>query len=387
MPDWRANLRAVSWAPYANEGEATFCLTCFVDKTLSSDIGIIWCSQNACALIRKPVPDTDGYCYTVVMEWHPGEPPPPPPAKPTFWQRMENIFWDAMDQEGRTAVAQGQAQLAMGQTVIDFFNSKDGEHIAGIAIDVIGVLCFAALFIPGIGEAELGFIAAARAGQWALTAGRVTAGLAATGSLIAARVDGKYLLLRCQDGEKAAQEWDDLPEASQELIAAAILAIPDFLVGGAMLLRDLSALPGLIGGAEKEAVRAKNQISGADQYVQKLEDKHSGAVPAGSRDAQKIAANKARAKHLEEIAKEANVKALQLSRKLYVAMLGNLPATFVGTPVIEAYFNRDNPHFWHDQTSWLGNLLTPPSTSVHNPPPPGNFSAKIGVSGQAKAGN
>lgn len=384
MPDWKANLRAMNWTPYANEGEATFCLTRFVDAALSPEIGIIWCSQDACALIRKPKPDASGYSYTVVMDWHPA--PPPPPAKPTVWQKVEKLFWDAMEREGEAELARSQADLAMGQAIVNFFGSKEGEHVTGMAVDVLGVLCFAALFIPGIGEAELGFVAAVRAGEWALTAGRVTAGMAAIGSGLAARVDGKYLLLRYFDGPsgpEAAETWDDLPEATKELIAAAMLAIPDFLVGGAMLLRDLKDLPGLIGGAEKNAAKAKNQIGGADQYVKKLEGKHDGAVPAGSRDAKKIAANKARAKQLEDIAKEAHDKSLRLSRKLYVAMLGNLPATFIGTPVVEAYFNRDNPNFWHDHTSWIGNLLTPPSHS----PPPGSFGAKLGASAQAPAGN
>jgi hypothetical protein len=386
MPDWTANTRAINWAPYSNEGEASFCLTQFINKVLSPDIGIIWCSTDACALIRKATPDADGFSYTVVMDWHPVLPPPPPPPKPSLWQKVEKIFWDEMEQEGEREVAYGQANLAFGQAVVDFFGSKDGEHITGLAFDVLGVVCFIALFIPGVGEAELGFVAAIKAGQMALTAGRVTAGLAVAGTMLAARVDGTYVLLRYRDGEEAARNWEESPEATKESIAAAILALPDFLVGGAMLARDLATLPGRIGTAGQEAARARNQIAGADQYVKKIETKHGGAVPPGSRDSKKIAANTARAERLADLAKEANLRSQQLSNKLYVAMLANAPSTFIGTPVGEAYFNHDDPHFWPDHLGWVGNLLTPPSSHATRPPP-GNFSAKIGVSGQTPSGN
>jgi hypothetical protein len=386
MPDWKTNQLAMNWAPYANEGEATFCLSRFIDKALSPDIGIIWCAADACALIRKARPDSAGFSYTVVMGWQPVVPPPPPPPKPTFWQKVEKVFWDEMAREGERDIEQGQAELAMGQAIVDFFGSKDGEHITSLAFDVLGVVCFITLFIPGVGEAELGVIAAIRAGQIALTAGRVTAGLAVAGTMLAARVDGTYVLLRYRDGEEAAKQWEDSPEASRESIAAALLALPDFAVGGVMLARDLATLPGRIGTAEQEAARAKNQIGGANQYIQKMENKHGGAVPAGSRDAKKIADNAARAKRLAELAKEANLKSQQLSNKLYVAMLANAPSTFVGTPIGEAYFNRDDPHFWHDHLSWVGALLTP-THATGTSPPAGNFSAKVGVSGQSPTGN
>lgn len=386
MPDWKANLNAVNWAPYANQGEATFCLTRFIDKALSPDIGIIWCSTDACVLIRRAKPDADGFSYTVVMEWQPAPPPPPPPPKPTFWQKAETFFNDQMTILGESYMLQSEADLAMSQSVIDFFSSKDGEHIAGLAFDVLGVVCFIALFIPGVGEAELGVIAAIRAGQIALTAGRVTAGLAVAGTMLMARVDGKYLLLRYRDGEAAAKEWEDSPEATKESIAAALLAIPDFLVGGAMLARDLATLPSRIDGAAQEAIRAKNQAAGAEQFAQKLEAKHGGAVPAGSRDANKLAANTSRAERLADLAKEANKKSQQLSNKLYVAMLANAPSTYIGTPTAEAYFNRDDPHFWPDHLDWVVNLLSPP-TSHATRPPQGNFSARVGVSGQTPSGN
>ena len=386
MPDWMRNGRFVSWAPYTGKAEATYCLTRFVDQALSPHIGIIWCSQDAGTLVRAPVPDANGYGFAVTIEWQAAAPPPPP--HPTIMQRLERVFDDAMAAEGRAAIAQGQAQMAEGRALASFFASKEGEHATGMAIDVLGLVCFAALFVPGIGEAELGFVAAMRAGQWALTAGRVTAGMAAIGSGLAARVDGKYLLLRYfdgPDGPSAARTWDESPEAQRESIAAAILALPDFAVGGTLLLRDLKDLPGMIRGTEQAATRAENQIDGTDQFISRIERKHGGAVPAGSKDAKKIIANQNRAKDLAHDVQEAHDKSVRLSRKLYLALLGNLPATFVGTPVAESYFNQDNPNFWSRQAKWVGHLLMPPGRSGGSAPR-GNFSAKIGACRRVPAG-
>ncbi len=406
MPDWMANTRQMSFTPYASLGEATMCLGRFVDKALSPDIGIIWAAGDGCALIRKGKFDGDGLSYTVVIEWQPTLARQPPAPKPTFWQKLDKIFWDAMETEGEGELANAQAQLAMGQAVdeqigkaasavaklpvikpvVDFFGTKDGEHVAGMAFDVLGVLCFAALFVPGVGEAELGVVAAIRAGQVALTAGRATAGLAVAGTLLAARVDGTYLFLRVRSGEDAAKTWEDSPEATRESIAAAVLAIPDFLVGGAMLARDLATLPGRITAAESEAMRTKNQISGANQYIKKIEAKHGGSVTAGSRDAKKIAQNTARVKKLKDLTKEAEEKSQLLSNKLYVAMFMNAPSTFIGTPVGEAYFNHDNPDFWHSASRWVVDLLTPPSLAGR-PMPSGNFVCRVGASAQTQTGN
>ena len=63
----------------------------------------------------------------------------------------------------------------------------------------------------------------------------------------------------------------------------------------------------------------------------------------------------------------------------------NLPATFVGTPVAEAYFNQDNQNFWSRQASWVGRLLMSSGRSGGSAPR-GNFSAKIGACRRVPAG-
>lgn len=95
--------------------------------------------------------------------------------------------------------------------------------------------------------------------------------------------------------------------------------------------------------------------------------------------------NQDRAKDLAHDVQVAHDRSFRLSRKLYLALLGDLPATFVGTPVAEAYFNQDNPDFWSRQASWVGRLLMPSGRSGGSAPR-GNFSAKIGACRRVPAG-
>ena len=252
----------INWTPYANRGEAAFCMSRFADKAVSSELGLIWCGDDACTLLRDPRYDADGYGYALMLQWSAPLPPPPPEPK-TFWQKVERLFEESMEAQLEANEMETQANLAMWQSISSWFANKDNEHKVGLLFDVIGVVGFVCLFIPGIGEAEMGLIAAARAGEVLLTVGRVTAAAAATGSALGAVVDGRYLGLRYLGGgsqaqrEEAAKQWDDSKLATHMSIAAAILALPDFAVGGVMTLKDLSSLPRTIDEAGANAAKLR----------------------------------------------------------------------------------------------------------------------------------
>jgi transposase-like protein len=76
---------------------------------------------------------------------------------------------------------------------------------------------------------------------------------------------------------------------------------------------------------------------------------------------------------------------LDQARRMKELERGNLPATFVGTPVAEAYFNQDNQNFWSRQAGRVGRLLMPSGRSGGSAPR-GNFSVKIGACRRAPAG-
>ncbi len=375
----------INWTPYANQGEAAFCMGRFANKAVSTELGLIWCGDNACTLLRDPKYDADGYGYVLMLQWSAALPPPPPEPK-TFWQKVEKLFEDSMEMQMEANEMEMQGNLAMWQSISGWFANKDNEHKVGLLFDVIGVVGFVCLFIPGIGEAEMGLIAAARAGEVLLTVGRVTAAAAATGSALGAVVDGRYLGLRYLGGgsqaqrEEAAKQWDDSRLASNMSIAAAILALPDFAVGGVMTLKDLSSLPGAVDKAGADAAKLREaaapKLAKADELRGRIQNEPAWMKPKLENKAANIAQ---RAAKLTKRAEEADRKAKVLTNKLLAAMLINAPATFVGTPQAEAYFVHDN----HD---WLGSLLMP-HRSKNEHAQPGHFTGQIGVVSRTRNDN
>jgi hypothetical protein len=382
----------MNWGPYATQGEASFYLGDFADKAIGPGMGLIWSDGTACSLLRKPRYDADGFGNSLIVEWHGGLGPPKPSKPPTLLQRIAKVFEDAMTAYGEAEIAQGEAQMAMGQEISDWFANKDNEHTVGLIFDVIGVVSVVMLFVPGVGEAEMGLIAAARAGEVMLTAGRITAIAAGTGAGLGAFVDGKYLYLRHFDGAQAAKDWDESPQAVTMSLAAAILALPDFAVGGVMTIRDLRSLPGELGETKKLAQGLSANAAAKAQKAERLEGRIPDEPAWKARHLERKSSNiSARASKLAQKAAEANNRASRMQRKLYATMLLNAPSTFLGTPTAESYFIHDNASDLADPVRiahrWIGSLLMPsdsktsPDKTIHN------FGMRIGVANRSQNGN
>jgi hypothetical protein len=395
MPDGSGiNQGAIDWTPYLNGGEAAYCLTRFTNAALSPDIGIVWCSSNACTLIRKPKLDQDGYGFSVIMRWHPVPPPPPPPVKKSFWQKAETIFWNAMEQSGEAQLAESQADLAMGQALLDLLSQPKTEHKLGLGFDLLALAGFGMLFIPGLGEAEMAFFALSRLAQ-------LTAVAAASGASCATIVDGNYLRLlyfgdgTAQQRADSAEGWEKSDTATTLSVAALILALPDFAVGGVATFRDLTdGLPEDISAATKSAAADRSHAAGALKKAEKISPGNQV----------KITRLKERAAALTKRADEAAKRAKMLRIKFYATLMLNAPSTALGTPEAVAYFAhddlRDNPHDLTDPfktagrtlgagtvdlAHWVGRLLTPPSAANGRKIPAGSFSGDIGTNTQQAA--
>jgi hypothetical protein len=280
--------------------------------------------------------------------------------------------------------------MAAARGISDWLANKDHEHAVGLAFDIIGVVSVVMLFVPGVGEAELGFIAAARAGEILLTAGRITAAGAGTGAALGAYVDGKYLYLSHFDGAQAAKEWDESPQAVTMSLAAAILALPDFAVGGIMTLRDLRSLPSEIDGSSKAAQSYDALAAAKAQKARELQNRIPDEPAWKARHLQQKSADvAARSRKLAQKAAEANERAQRLQRKLYTTMLLNAPSTFLGTPTAESYFLHDNASDLANPIRtarrWIGSLLMPPESPDASGKAAHNFGMRIGVSSRSQS--
>ena len=389
MPDkMGTNQGVIDWTPYLNRGEATYCLARFTDTALSPDIGIVWCSSDCCTLIRKPKLDAEGYGFSVIMRWHPVSPPPPSPPKQNFWQRAEKVFWDAMATSGEAQLAESQANIEMSNAILGWLGNKDNEHKIGIGFDLLALAGFGMLFIPGLGEAEMAFFALSRLAQ-------VTSVAAFAGASCATIVDGNYIRLRYfGDGnvEKErhdAEAWEGSDTATTLSVAALVLALPDFAVGGIATARDLTTgLPKEISEAKAAAAADRSHAAGAA--------KKADSISPGNKV--KITRLKERAAALSKRADEAARRARRLRVKFYSTLLLNAPSSGLGTPTAVGYFAhddaRDNPHALLDPFKtarrtvshgtadlqhWVGRLLTPPQTHPGRKIPAGSFSGDIGT--------
>lgn len=326
----------LDWSPYASRNEAIFCLGRFTDAALGSDIGLIWCDADAAMLLRRPRLTDDGFGNTLIAS---AGPPPPPPPPHDWLGRLKAAVEDALTRIGEAQMMEAEANLAMGQTIADWFADKDHEHEAGLAFDILGLAAFALLFVPGLGEAEMAFM-----GLGALARG--TAVAAAGGAMCGLWSDGNYLRLRFgPGGREAAEAWDNTPEATTLSLAAAILALPDFAVGGIMTLRDLRALPGEIreSGAARAALQAK-----ADAGLAKAARLEGRMEDAEAWRARKLKAKSAaiaqRAERLAARAAAADRRTRGLQAKLLLTLGLPAPATFIGTPLAEGYYAHDTEH-------------------------------------------
>jgi hypothetical protein len=370
----------IDWTPYHSRQEAQLHLFTFADNArLEDNTGIVWSCPDASIMLRKPTRDADGFAYSLVVQWYPVTPPPPPPPAGA-WKKIANFFTEAMELEGQAELQQAEAQRAYGQAVVqtmsEWFSNKDNAHTAGLVIDIIGLLAFACLFIPGVGEVEMAA---------AVSAGNVTAGLAGAGAMMGAWVDGRYLWLSYNgNGEaqkkQAAKDFENDPYTQSMSVAAALLALPDFIVGGIATVRDLRALPQEIDEQTKLATELRAQAA-ADEKIAAARGKTAEDLRSAKKDVlaksteQWQARYTARAEALATAAKAANDKALLKTNKLHAAMYASV-STFLATPAAEAYFIHDNIN---NNKRTVGSLLMPAHSTYKYNPHPGMFATRIGV--------
>lgn len=349
--DYRMN-----WGPYADRGEATVCLSRFTNATLGTDLGIVYCDINAATLLRRPNYDANGKGYTLIANWlGPVIPPRLQPPSEGFLGRVEHFFENILADYGREQIKQSEMQLSYGraidQSLAQWMSNPTHEHEIGLAVDILGVVSFALLFVPGVGEAEMGVWAVARtamaAGDYLKVAGLGTSSLAFIGSVCGLGSDGGYMYYRYIDpsgGKTQAEAWGDKKWVKILSTASAVMVIPDLAVGSIIMYRDL---PKIVEEAN-EAISKSQDFAARSEKLAKKSNKID-EISDGGQD--RILAErmkrvseyaKERAKTLTDHSVKLNDDARKLYKKLYTTMAVNGTASFVGTPMTEFYFAHDN---------------------------------------------
>jgi hypothetical protein len=379
---------AMNLGPYATAGEATFCLGRFADAAGGPGLGLIWSDGTACTLLRKPQYDADGFGYSLIVEWRGGRGAPPLPQNPTMVQRVVKFFEDAITASGERKLAELQSDMAIGQEVSTWLGNKDHEHAVSFGFDILAIVCVAMLFIPVVGEVEMAVGAVVEGGEALATAAKVTGVIAGGGAMLGAYVDGRYLGTRYFVGADAAKEWDESPQAATLSMAAAILALPDFAVGGVMLVQDVGRFSKAATAAREstEALRTAEaaKAAKAQSLLDRIPEEPAWKAKHLVRKSGEVSA---RAAKFGKKADEAAGRAMKLQYKIYTLMLLNAPSTFIGTPTAEAYFKHDNPHLnetLHTASKWLGALLVPDRMSKSVKDVVHNIVLRVGVSSRTQ---
>ncbi|SIQ81961.1 MULTISPECIES: hypothetical protein [Acidiphilium] len=384
----------IDWGPYASQAEAAICLGQFADATLGFDVGIIYCDSAAACLLRRAVYGADDNGYALIVQSHgPVRPPRLREAPPGFLARVERFFEEACAAYGRQQIAQGQMDIAMGQAMERWLSNPTHEHEIGIAVDVLGIVSFAMLFVPGIGEAEIGLVGSFRAAMAAekywQAAGLVTAGMGFAGSISGGVSDSVYLFKRFDDGpdgSEKADRWDDGLTGQVLATASVILSLPDLAVGSVLLAKELPEIAQDAAKANQEAVAFADRSKALASRAGRLDSAalSSGNADLGSRVGVVTSYARARAKFLTEQSIALNAEAVQLNRKLYTTMMVNGSATLLGSPMMDAYFAHDARQAYArgkpGPEGWIGQYLDPPvSHGIRTYRPPKNLSLHIGA--------
>lgn len=175
---------------------------------------------------------------------------------------------------------------------------------------------------------------------------------------MSAAVDGRYLALRYSgddDAGEAAEAWDNSRLATSMSIAAAILTVADFGIGGALSLQDL-----------RNMTTETKELNELRQTV--TESREAAATLKPRLDyAQKTHPNKVstrqlgqRSQNLIAKAKRANRDAFYMSVRLKALLYLGAPLQAAGDPTVLGYFSHDNKSLFTNPRQWLGDLLVPP---------------------------
>lgn len=294
-------------------------------------------------------------------------------APPDFLVKVERFFEAASTAYVNQQIAQAHVGVSEAQSIERWLSRPTHEHEIGEAVDVLGIVSFAMLFVPGFGEAEMGFFGTLRAAyeaqKYLKAAGLFTAAMGFLGSISGGASDSIYLYKRFGGGPDAAARaarWDGSDRDQLLSTASVILSLPDLPVGTILLARDL---PEIAEDAAKASVKAgsyADRSSSLSGRAARLETKAAQSSDAAMlpRIGTVTQYAHARAKMLTDLSIEMNKDAVQLNRKLYLRMLVNGSATLAGSPMMDGYFAHDARRAYSinrpGPERWIGQYLSAP---------------------------
>ena len=244
---------STQWGPYRDVAEAHACLCRFVDRVCAPDVGVVWAAQGGVFPLRAPRRGGSGFGDVLIFEWTPLPPPTPRPAS-GFWPKLRAFIKTCLEQEGQAAIAQGQAEMAMGKAVDGaigrMFTSHRDDGV-GVALDILCIALSIALIPTGLGVV----------GAIGLLGGSIL--LASDGAAYAMELDGK---------DERAQAIKKQTETIR--IIATVMTLPDVAYGGFKAVRELREINALRAldrttATTAEALGARTQTAArADRYNQ-----------------------------------------------------------------------------------------------------------------------
>jgi len=305
-----------------------------------------------------------------------------------------------MEQYGENQIALSTAVTVSGQEMFDAMSRAGSqissylekhpavEHGIGVVTDVVSIVGFVALFVPGVGEGEMAAIGAARAGMALYKAQRFSAAaakltplatttLAGVGGILGGRVDGNFFLLKFTEGDDAADTFIHSDAANKASGIAALLTLPDATIGSIIALSEMKSIR-----AEIEAQRRvaqENQLLASRKAAKA--DRLQSQNGTSKNDLAKAARIAKRADQLAKLVAESRARAQTLQREL-AHKLGAITVSMSGQGAAEGFYMMDNSENMTAVASptsrYLLSLLQPNSkkTSV-NDRMPQNLTFKI----------
>ena len=270
------------WGPYTDINDARERLSRFIDRACGPDTGIVWTANGNLYPLRAPKRDQDGIGAVSIFEWNK---PPPPPSRPSgFWENVKAFINNALEAQGRAAIEQGKANLAMGQAASQVFSRILHTHQddgAGVVFDVVCIALSIALLPTGLGA--LGIM-----------------GLA--GGCILLVADGAAYGQELAGDDAGAEQ---LKKSTERLrIVATVMTLPDIAYGGAKMVKEL---------LEIRELRAIDRATA------------QAATSMTTRTT-----NAARAERLRQIAERANLRAQIRGEQIAAAMRLEMSSKTVG---------------------------------------------------------
>ena len=209
------------WGPYVSADDARARLCGFVNRSCGQGVGVVWAAEGKLYPLRAPRRDAGGFGDVVVFEW--SRRPPPPRRQPTdFWSRAGRFIEHCMEQQGRAAIMESQANMALGQSINRglhrMFTSHQDDGV-GVALDIVCIALSLALLPTGLGVFGL-------------------VGLAGGAFLLGA--DSYAYALELGGEDESAEAFKKMTEKYR--ILATVMTLPDMAFGGVKAVRELNEI-------------------------------------------------------------------------------------------------------------------------------------------------